>query len=79
MDEVEDALSGIPKKEPPPPPKMPDGRMYPPRDDHVTRHPDGSINGRTAGHNIEIGKDGSIKITNRRTGGVDFEQPGAGP
>jgi hypothetical protein len=77
MDEVEDAMSGIPKKEPPPPPKLPDGRMYPPRDDFVTRNPDGSISARTAGHNIEIGKDGSIKIISRKTKGIEFEQPGA--
>jgi len=77
MDQVEDDLSGISKKEPPPAPNMPDGRMYPPRDDFVTRNPDGSISARTAGHNIELGNDGSIKITNRKTGAVEFEQPGA--
>jgi hypothetical protein len=78
MDEVEDDLSGVAKKDPPPPPHMPDGRMYPPRDDFVTRHDDGSMSARTAGHRIEIGRDGGITITNRRTGDVEFEQPGAG-
>ena len=78
MDEVEDALSGIARREPPPPPNMPDGRMYPPRDDFVVRNADGSILARTTGHTIEIGKDGSIKSLNRRTGAIEFEQPGAG-
>ena len=30
LDEVEDALRGIPKQVPPPPPNKLDGRMYPP-------------------------------------------------
>jgi hypothetical protein len=76
LDEVEDALSGIPKKTPPPPPKMPDGRMYPPQADNIIRNPDGSISARTAGHRIEIGADGSITIRNIKTGEIDFHQPG---
>ena len=75
--EVEDDLSGILRKDPPPPPNRSDGRMYPPLDDMVTRHPDGRITARTRGHNIEIEPDGAIKITNRRSGAVEFEQPGA--
>jgi len=78
LDEVEDALSGIPKKNPPPPPNMPDGRMYPPQADNIVRHADGSITARTRGHDISIGRDGSITMTNRQTGKVDFQQPGAG-
>ena len=41
--EVEDELSGIPRSDPPPPPRMPDGRMYPPQEDNITRNPAGSI------------------------------------
>ncbi len=78
LNEVEDEFSGVPRKDPPPPPNMPDGRMYPPLDDFTTRNPDGSLSARTRGHNIEMGKDGSIRITNRKTGGVDFEKPGGG-
>lgn len=78
LEEVEDALSGIPKKTPPPPPKMPDGRMYPPQADHITRNPNGSISASTAGHRIEIGADGSITIKNIETGQIDFHQRGAG-
>ena len=37
LDEVEDAMSGISKKVPPPPPGVPDGRMYPPLDDFVKK------------------------------------------
>ena len=29
--EVEDELSGVSRSDPPPPPRMPDGRMYPPQ------------------------------------------------
>jgi len=36
-------MSGIPRKNPPPAPNMPDGRMYPPLDDFTIRNPDGSI------------------------------------
>jgi RHS repeat-associated protein len=78
LEEVEDALSGIPKKTPPPPPKMPDGRMYPPQPDKIVRNADGSISARTAGHTVEIGADGSITIRNIKTGEIDFHQPGAG-
>jgi hypothetical protein len=72
LDEVEDDLSGIPKKSPPPPPGMPDGRMYPPLPDFLTRHPDGSITARTRGHVIEIGSDGGVTIRNKKTGSTEF-------
>jgi hypothetical protein len=75
---VEDALSGIPRQNPPPPRNMPDGRMYPPLEDSIIRNPNGSITANTRGHTIEIGRDGSITMTNRQTGQVDFHQPGAG-
>jgi len=54
LDEVEDAYSGVPKQDPPPPPDMPDGRMYPPQADHIHRRSDGSIGATTRGHVIEI-------------------------
>ena len=76
LDQVENDLSGIPKKNPPPPPKQSDGRMYPPLDDYVTRHPDGRITARTKGHNIELGRNGRITIRNRRTGNIEFKKPG---
>jgi len=52
--------------------------MYPPLDDHVTRLPDGGITAQTRGHDIGIGRDGSITITNRMTGQIEFQQPGGG-
>jgi hypothetical protein len=78
LDEIEDLHSGVPKKNPPPPPGQSDGRMYPPLDDFVIRNPDGSISATTRGHQIEIGKDGSIVIKNRKTGDIEFQQPGGG-
>lgn len=78
LTQVEDELSGIPRQEPPPPPNRPDGRMYPPFEDRITVHPYGRITAQTRGHDISIGKDGSITITNRQTGRVEFQQPGGG-
>jgi hypothetical protein len=74
LDEVEDQHSGIPKAVPPPPPSMPDGRMYPPLDDFITRAPDGSITARTRAHMVEIAPDGAVRIVNRRTGVVDYKR-----
>jgi hypothetical protein len=76
LNQVEDELSGIPKQSPPPPPNMPDGRMYPPLEDFITRNPDGSISARSRGHNINISSDGSITITNRTSGNIEFSKPG---
>src|SRR5262249_48111506 len=79
LTEVEDAHSGIPRSDPPPPPGQSDGRMYPPLDDYVTRLPDGSITARTLRHDIVPGRDGSITITTRASGQTEFHQPGGGP
>jgi hypothetical protein len=76
--EVEDELSGILKSDPPPPPEISDGRMYPPKEDNITRNLDGSISAYTKRHIIEIGKDGSITIRNVQTGRIEFQQPGGG-
>ena len=78
LDEVEDLYSGIPKKDPPPLPIMPDGRMYPPLEDRITRHADGSIMAESRRHDILLGPDGGITIKNRRTGNTEFQQPGGG-
>jgi RHS repeat-associated protein len=75
LDDVEDDFSGVPKSDPPPPPAMPDGRMYPPLDDFTTRHADGSITARTRGHNIHIDPNGRITITNRRTDSIEYQDP----
>jgi hypothetical protein len=74
LDEVEDELSGIPKKSPPPPLEQSDGRMYPPYEDSVTRRPDGGIVATTRGHVIEIGGNGSLLIRSKRTGNVEFRK-----
>ena len=74
LEAVEDAMSGIAKKSPPPPPGMPDGRMYPPLPDNIIRHADGTITARTRGHVIEISADGSVVIKNKRTGAVEFSK-----
>ncbi len=77
LDEVEDDLSGIPKKSPPPAREQSDGRMYPPQRDSIRRAADGSITARTRGHRIAIGSDGSIVIINLTTGETEFTKPGA--
>jgi hypothetical protein len=72
LDQVEDQLSGIAKKVPPPPLAMDDGRMYAPQDDCITRHPDGRITAITRGHIIEIEADGSMTFHHRKTGATEF-------
>lgn len=74
LTQVEDELSGIPRREPPPPPETDDGRMYPPLADHVTHHADGGIIAITRKHMVEIGRRGSITIINRKTKTVEFSQ-----
>ena len=76
LEAVEDAYSGVPKKDPPPPPNMPDGRMYPPLSDFLVRQADGSITARARRHIIEAGADGSLVIRNVRTGVVEFAKAG---
>jgi len=73
LDAVEDELSGVVKQSPPPF-RVSDGRMYCPSEDHVVRRPDGSILAMARGHRIEIGANGSIRIVNKATLRVEFEQ-----
>lgn len=78
LEVIEDQFSGIPRATPPPPPQHPDGRMYPPMEDFITRHPDGRITAMTRGHRLDLGADGRIAIVDRRTGAQVFVQPGVG-
>ena len=81
MYKVEDELSGIPRREPPPAPDEPsDGRMYPPIGDEpfTLELPDGGKRIRTAGHSIILTDDGGIEIINRKTGVTEFKKAGAG-
>jgi hypothetical protein len=72
LNAVEDELSGVRRKIPPPPPNMPDGRLYAPLPDRITKRPDGTLVGETRGHTIEASPDGGITITNRKTGQIEF-------
>ncbi len=78
IDQVEDEMSGLPKKDPPPPPSVNDGRMYPPLDDRVQPTVEGGLQTDTRGQKIELGPDGSIKVTSKKTGAVEFSKPGGG-
>jgi hypothetical protein len=71
-----EALSGVPKSDPPPPIGASDGRMYPPLEDNVIRNLNGSITARTLGHRIEISPGGGFKIINKRTGEVELDLSG---
>jgi hypothetical protein len=78
LTEVEDAYSGIPRSDPPPPMDQSDGRMDPPLDDNITRLPNGGITARTLRQDVRIGPDGSIMIIIRATRRIEFEQTGGG-
>ena len=73
LEQVEDELSGIPKRAPPMP-NMIDGRMYCPLDDFVIRREDGSILALTRGHRIEINAKGSLRIISKLTGQTEFQK-----
>jgi len=74
LDQVENDLSGIVKKSPPPPPHMPDGRMYCPSEDFILRHEDGSMLALTRGHRIEITATGRMRIVNKVTLQIEFQK-----
>src|SRR5205814_1831190 len=76
LDAVEDDWSGVPKKTPPPPPNMPDGRMYPPLPDRIVHHADGSLTARTKGHIIEVGAKGSVTFRRKKTGVIEYTREG---
>ena len=77
LDEVEDAFSGVAKKDPPPPMNMPDGRMYPPLADRIIRLADGSIQATTRGHQIEISANGKVTMGRQGSTNPDYEREGA--
>jgi hypothetical protein len=52
--------------------------MYPPREDFMTRHPDGSISALTKGNEIQAAPDGSLRILSRRSGQEVYNRKGAG-
>ncbi len=79
LEEVEDQHSGVLKKDPPPPPNRPDGRMYSPKTDRIIRHPDGRITAAARRHTIDIGNQGTITTRRATTGTVEFYQAGGGP
>jgi hypothetical protein len=73
MDEVEDAFSGVAKVENPGLKYA--GRMYAPRQDFITRLPNGGLQAKTAGNTIVFGPDGSIEILDR-AGNVVLKKAG---
>lgn len=73
LEQVEDEFSGVPKH--PNPPLKFTGRMYPPQEDHIARHPDGSLTATTRRHSIEIGRDGAILIRSFDSGFVCLDKP----
>jgi hypothetical protein len=76
LDEVEDELSGIPKREPPPSPGMSDGRMYPPLADRIKHYPDGGLIAISRAHTVEIASDGSITIVNKKSKEIEIIKAG---
>lgn len=65
-------MSGVAKQTPPP--TDGGGRMYSPLPDRTTVFADGSIQAETRGHTIYVTASGSITITSRRTGEVEFRK-----
>jgi len=70
LDEVEDEMSGVAKQFPPP--ADGGGRMYCPLADRTTYFEDGGIEAFSTGHAIRAYADGSIVISDRHTGEVEF-------
>ncbi|MCK9923594.1 hypothetical protein MXD61_17250 [Frankia sp. AgPm24] len=77
LEAVEDEHSGVPRN--PDPGLKFDGRMYPPRDDYITRQPDGGLVAITKGNRIEIGPTGETTILSRRSGETVYRRPAAEP
>ncbi len=77
LEAVEDEYSGVARN--PDPGLAFDGRMYPPRDDYITRQPDGGLVAITKGNRIEIGPTGETTILSRRSGDVVYHRPAADP
>lgn len=74
LDQVEDEWSGVVKRTPPPGLVEFDGRMYCPLEDFITRLDDGGILALTRGHRIEIAANGAVRIVDKFSGIVEFEQ-----
>src|SRR5436305_755356 len=68
LDAVEDELSGIPKRVPPPPKNEFDGRMYPPEEESIRRREDGGLTFRTRMHRVDLSAGGTVIITHVRSG-----------
>jgi len=75
LDKVEDQFSGIPNQINPG--LKFNGTLFPPRDDFITRLPNGGISARTKGNILEFGSNGSIKISDLK-GNVILDKLGGG-
>jgi RHS repeat-associated protein len=76
LDQVEDAHSGVAKN--PKPGLAPDGRMYPTQPDRMVTGPDGSITATSRSHVTTYGQNGSITVTDKKTGNAVYHKPGGG-
>ncbi|WP_037078057.1 hypothetical protein, partial [Pseudonocardia spinosispora] len=74
---VEDEYSGVPAN--PNPGLKFDGRMYPPREDFMTRTLEGAITATTKGNVIHASPNGALRIPSRRTGEAVYRRDGATP
>ncbi|MFE6225467.1 hypothetical protein [Streptomyces sp. NPDC057854] len=74
LESVEDDYSGVPKN--PNPGLAFDGRMYPPRADYITEEDDGRLIAVTRGNVIYAEPDGTLRITNKRTGEEVYRRAG---
>ncbi len=74
LDQVEEEMSGVAKKSPPPALSDNDGRMYCPLADFTTVLEDSSILALTRGHRIEFAANGAVRIFDKFTGLVEFEK-----
>jgi hypothetical protein len=69
---VEDQYGGVVRN--PNPGLEPDGRMYPPREDHILHNADGSIEAHTRGHVVTIDADSGLRIVESTSDVVGYER-----